>query len=68
MEIEHSMENIKRCFSKKFHNYLNVFYRSLSNKLSLQHSYDHEIDILDNFRLSESKLYHISLFKFGKVK
>jgi len=52
----------------KYHDYLDVFDRAMTDQLSSHRFYDHKIELIDEKTSSWSHLYHMSDYKLQKMK
>jgi len=62
------LKEVKAKLSLKYHDYLNVFDRAMTDQLSSHHLYDHKIELTDKRMSSQSHLYHMSDYKLQKMK
>ncbi len=62
------MKEVKAKLSSKYHDYLDVFDRAMTDQLSSHRFYDHKIELIDEKISSRSRLYHMSGYKLQKVK
>ncbi len=69
-ELSHEeiLKEVKAKLSSKYHDYLNVFDRAMTDQLSSHHLYDHKIELTDEKMFSRSRLYHMSDYKLQKMK
>ncbi len=69
-ELSHEeiLKEVKAKLSLKYHDYLNVFDRAMTDQLSSHHLYDHKIELTDKRMSSQSRLYHMSDYKLQKMK
>ncbi len=69
-ELSHEeiLKEVKAKLSSKYHDYLDVFDRAMTNQLSSHHLYDHKIKLIDEKISSRSRLYHMSDHKLQKMK
>jgi hypothetical protein len=56
-EITQNLEDIKVKLSLKYQNFLDVFNRVQTDKLSSHHSYDHKIELINDAMLSQCRAY-----------
>jgi len=64
-ELSHEeiLKEVKAKLSLKYHDYLNVFDRAMTDQLLSHHLYDHKIKLIDEKTFSWSCLYHMSDYK-----
>jgi hypothetical protein len=67
-EIAQNLEDIKVKLSLKYQNFINVFDRAQTDKLSSHHSYNHKIELTSDAILSRCRAYQMSFYKLQKVK
>ncbi len=69
-ELSHEeiLKKVKAKLSSKYHDYLDVFDRAMTDQLLSHHLYDHKIELIDERTSSRSRLYHMSDYKFQKMK
>jgi len=69
-ELSHEkiLKEVKAKLSSKYHDYLNVFDRAMTDQLSSHCFYDHKIELIDEKTSSQSRLYHMSDYKLQKMK
>jgi len=69
-ELSHEeiLKEVKAKLSSKYHDYLDVFDRAMTDQLSSHRFYDHKIELIDEKISSRSRLYHMSGYKLQKVK
>ena len=67
-EMTQNLKDIKAKLSSKYHEFLDVFYRVLSNILSSHRFYDHKIELISDSTLSRCRVYRMSSVKLLKVK
>jgi len=67
-ETTQNWENIKAKLSSKYHEFLDVFDRAQSNKLSSHRFYDHKIELISDSTLSRCQVYWMFFVKLLKVK
>jgi len=65
---EEILKEVKAKLSSKYHDYLNVFDRAMTDQLSSHRFYDHKIELTDEKMSSRSHLYHMSDYKLQKMK
>jgi len=65
---EEILKEVKAKLSLKYHDYLNVFDRAMTDQLSSHHFYDHKIELIDEKTSSRSHLYHMFDYKLQKMK
>ncbi len=65
---EEILKEVKAKLSLKYHDYLNVFDRAMTDQLSSHHLYDHKIELTDEKIFSRSYLYHMFDYKLQKMK
>ncbi len=65
---EEILKEVKAKLSLKYHNYLNVFNRAITDQLFSHCFYDHKIELIDEKTSSWSHLYHMSNYKLQKMK
>ncbi len=58
----------KAKLSSKYHDYLDVFDRAMTDQLLSHHFYDYKIELIDEKTSSWSHFYHISDYKLQKMK
>ncbi len=63
-----NLKVIKVKLSSEYHDFLDVFDRAQSNKLSSNHFYDHKIELTSDSTSSHCWAYQMSFFKLLKVK
>ncbi len=68
LSYEKILKEVKAKLSLKYHDYLNVFDRAMTDQLSSHHLYDHKIELIDKKTSSWSHLYHMSDYKLQKMK
>jgi len=69
-ELSHEeiLKEVKAKLSSKYHDYLDVFDRAMTDQLFSHHLYDHKIELIDEKTSSRSRLYHMSDYKLQKMK
>jgi len=69
-ELSHEeiLKKVKAKLSSKYHDYLDVFDRAMTDQLSSHRFYDHKIELIDEKTSSRSRLYHMSDYKLQKMK
>ncbi len=69
-ELSHEeiLKEVKAKLSSKYHDYLDVFNRAMTDQLFSHHLYDHKIKLIDEKTSSWSRLYHMSNYKLQKMK
>ncbi len=69
-ELSHEeiLKEVKAKLSLKYHDYLDVFDRAMTDQLSSHCLYDHKIELIDERTSSWSHLYHMSDYKLQKMK
>ncbi len=69
-ELSHEeiLKEVKAKLSLKYHDYLDVFDRAMTDQLLSHHFYDHKIELIDEKTSSWSHLYHMSDYKLQKMK
>ncbi len=69
-ELSHEeiLKEVKAKLSSKYHDYLNMFDRAITDQLSSHHLYDHKIELIDEKIFSWSRLYHMFDYKLQKMK
>ncbi len=69
-ELSHEeiLKEVKAKLSSKYHDYLNVFDRAMTNQLFSHCLYDHKIELINKRIFSWSHLYHMSDYKLQKMK
>ncbi len=65
---EKILKEVKAKLSLKYHDYLDVFDRAMTDQLPSHHLYDHKIELTDEKISSWSCLYHMSDYKLQKMK
>ncbi len=65
---EEILKEVKTKLSSKYHDYLDVFNRAMTDQLLSHHLYDHKIELIDEKTSSWSHLYHMSDYKLQKMK
>ncbi len=69
-ELSHEkiLKEVKAKLSLKYHDYLDVFDRVMTDQLLSHRFYDHKIELIDEKTFSRSRLYHMSDYKLQKMK
>ncbi len=69
-ELSHEkiLKEVKAKLSSKYHDYLDVFDRAMTDQLLSHHLYDHKIELIDKRTSSWSRLYHMFDYKLQKMK
>ncbi len=69
-ELSHEeiLKEVKAKLSSKYHDYLDVFDRAMTDQLSSHRLYNHKIELTDEKTSSRSHLYHMSDYKLQKMK
>ncbi len=67
-ETTQNLKDIKAKLSSKYHEFLDVFDRAQSNKLSSHRFYDHKIELISDSMFSCCRVYQMSSVKLLKVK
>jgi len=69
-ELSHEeiLKEVKAKLSSKYHDYLDVFDRAMTDQLFSHRLYDHKIELIDERTSSWSRLYHMSDYKLQKMK
>ncbi len=69
-ELSHKeiLKEVKAKLSLKYHDYLDVFDRAMTDQLPSHRFYDHKIELTDERTSSRSRLYHMSDYKLQKMK
>ncbi len=69
-ELSHKeiLKEVKAKLSSKYHDYLDVFDRAMTDQLFSHRLYDHKIELIDERTSSQSRLYHMSDYKLQKMK
>ncbi len=69
-ELSHEeiLKEVKAKLSSKYHDYLDVFDRAMTDQLFSHRFYDHKIELIDEKTFSRSRLYHMSDYKLQKMK
>ncbi len=69
-ELSHEeiLKKVKAKLPSKYHDYLDVFDRAMTDQLSPHRPYDHKIELTGKKTSSRSRLYHMSDYKLQKVK
>jgi len=69
-ELSHEeiLKEVKAKLSLKYHDYLDMFDRAMTDQLPSHRLYDHKIELIDEKISSQSHLYHMSDYKLQKMK
>ncbi len=69
-ELSHEeiLKKVKAKLSSKYHDYLDVFDRAMTDQLSSHRFYDHKIELINERTSSQSRLYHMFDYKLQKMK
>lgn len=67
-ETTQNLKDIKVKLSSKYHEFLDIFDRAQSNKLSSNRFYDHKIELISDSTSSRCRAYRMSSVKLLKVK
>ncbi len=69
-ELSHvkTLEQVKIKLFSEYHDYLDMFDRTMINQLSSHHFYDHKIELIDEKTSSRSRLYQMFNHKIQKIK
>jgi len=69
-ELSHEeiLKEVKAKLSSKYHDYLDMFDRAMTDQLLSHRLYDHKIELIDERTSSRSRLYHMSDYKLQKMK
>jgi len=67
-ETTQNLKDIKAKLSLKYHEFLDVFDRAQSNKLSSHRFYDHKIELISDSTLSRCRVYWMFSVKLLKIK
>ncbi len=69
-ELSHEkiLKEVKAKLSLKYHDYLDVFDRAMTDQLFSHCLYNHKIELIDKKTSSWSRLYHMSDYKLQKMK
>jgi len=69
-ELSHEeiLKEVKAKLSSKYHDYLDVFDRAMTDQLPSHRFYDHKIKLTGEKMSSRSRLYHMSDYKLQKMK
>jgi len=65
---EEILKEVKAKLSSKYHDYLDVFNRAMTDQLLSHRLYDYKIELTDEKTPSRSCLYHMSGYKLQKMK
>jgi len=63
-----ALKQVKIKLFSEYHNYLDIFDRAMIDQLSLNHFYDHKIELIDEETFSRSRLYQMFNHKLQKIK
>ena len=63
-----ALKQVKIKLLFEYHNYLNIFDKTMTNQLSFHCFYDHKIELIDEETSSWSKLYQMFNHKLQKIK
>ncbi len=63
-----TLEQVKIKLLSEYHDYLDVFDRTMVDQLSSHRFYDHKIELIDEKTLSRSRLYQMFNHKLQKIK
>ncbi len=68
-ELSHEeiLKKVKAKLSSKYHDYLDVFDRAMTDQLSSHRFYDHKIELINERTSSQSRLYHMFDYKLQKM-
>jgi len=67
-ETTQNLKDIKAKLSSKYHEFLNVFDRTQSNKLFSHHFYNHKIELISDSTFSRCQVYQMFSVKLLKIK
>ncbi len=69
-ELSHEeiLKEVKAKLSSKYHDYLDMFNRAMTDQLLSHHLYDHKIELIDEKTFSWSHFYHMFDYKLQKMK
>jgi len=69
-ELSHEeiLKEVKAKLSSKYHDYLNMFDRAMTDQLFSHHFYNHKIELINERTSSWSHFYHMSDYKLQKIK
>jgi len=69
-ELSHEeiLKEVKAKLSSKYHDYLDVFNRAMTDQLLSHRLYNHKIELINEKTSSWSHLYHMSDYKLQKMK
>ncbi len=69
-ELSHEkiLKKVKAKLSLKYYDYLNMFDRAIINQLFSHYFYNHKIELINKKTFSRSCFYHMSDYKFQKMK
>jgi len=65
---EEALKEVKAKLPSKYHDYLDVFDRAMTDQLPPHRPYDHKIELTDEGTPPRSRLYHMSDYKLQKMK
>jgi len=65
---EETLKEVKAKLPSKYHDYLDVFDRAMTDQLPPHRPYDHKIELTDEGTPPRSRLYHMSDYKLQKMK
>ncbi len=68
LSYEEILKEVKAKLSSKYHDYLDVFDRVMTDQLSSHRFYDHKIELINERTSSWSRLYHMFDYKLQKMK
>ncbi len=68
LSYEEILKEVKAKLSSKYHDYLDVFDRAMTDQLLSHCFYNHKIELIDEKTFSRSRLYHMSDYKLQKMK
>ncbi len=68
LSYEEILKEVKAKLSSKYHDYLDVFDRAMTDQLLSHHLYNHKIELINEKISSWSCLYHMSDYKLQKMK
>ncbi len=69
-ELSHEeiLKEVKAKLSSKYHDYLDMFDRAMTDQLFSHRLYDHKIELINKKTSSRSHFYHMSDYKLQKMK
>jgi len=69
-ELSHEeiLKEVKAKLSSKYHDYLDVFDRAMTDQLLFHRFYNHKIELINERTFSQSHLYHMFNYKLQKMK